>query len=113
MRENRRKLQVNRQFRRWTMLDQIRPHGLGQLLLAAIFDWIVHYPYTGTNRFNMTNAFYSNSNLIDRLFSVLTFGQNLHLIHHLYPWVPFYSYRTLFVEIRAYLDDKKSALVKF
>jgi predicted nucleic-acid-binding protein len=47
MRENRRKLQVNRQFRRWTMLDQIRPHGLvadddAQL---AIAETIISAPF--------------------------------------------------------------------
>jgi hypothetical protein len=41
MRENRRKLQVNRQFRRWTMLDQIRPHGLDQLTIV-IKSWILN-----------------------------------------------------------------------
>ena len=36
----------------------------------------------------------------------LLLGQNLHLVHHLWPRVPFYRYRAAFEASREYLDTK-------
>jgi beta-carotene hydroxylase len=70
------------------------PAVLGQIILGFTFDWAVHYPYDGDTRFRTTNAFLPKNGIAARFAYILTCGQNLHLMHHLYPWVPFYRYAT-------------------
>lgn len=72
----------------WTM---VAPALLGSTLLGLLFDYAVHAPYTGSGRFGATRMFLFPSGL-GRLWSALWLAQNYHLIHHLYPWLPFYHY---------------------
>ncbi|WP_437934453.1 fatty acid desaturase [Sorangium sp. So ce341] len=74
------------------LLYWIVPARLAIFFLAFAFDYLPHYPHDITaaqNRYRATRAVDS------ALFNVLLFGQTYHLIHHLYPAVPFFRYRTV------------------
>ena len=68
-------------------------------LLALLFDWAPHHPHTSRKRGYDTR-------LIDiPALTVPMLGQNFHLVHHLYPRVPFYRYAALLNEIRGEVAD--------
>ena len=70
----------------------ILPGYIGVVLCPVMFDWPVHHPHTERGR-------YSDSAILlfprpFRAFMDFIFcGHTYHLIHHLYPRVPFYRYR--------------------
>jgi len=68
-------------------------------LLAFLFDWLPHHPHSVRGRGVDTRLI-----LIPGL-SVPLLNQHLHLVHHLYPRVPFYKYGALFAEIQDEVAD--------
>ncbi|MGK3960774.1 fatty acid desaturase [Sorangium sp. So ce118] len=79
-------------FGELVVLYWIVPARLAIFFLAFAFDYLPHYPHGITaaqDRYRATRAVDS------ALFNVLLFGQTYHLIHHLYPAVPFFRYRTV------------------
>lgn len=83
----------------------------GQIILAFTFDWLVHYPFRGTTKFDMSNAHRAGSAFGNMLFNILSIGQNLHLVHHLYPWVPFYRYARIFRANAEFMKQNKARIV--
>ncbi|WP_224244225.1 fatty acid desaturase [Hyalangium gracile] len=82
------------------LLQVILPARLAILILAFSFDYLPHFPYSATaaqDRYRTTRVFDS------ALLNILLLGQAYHLIHHLYPAVPFYRYRALWKHQRARL----------
>ncbi len=82
------------------LLQVILPARLAILILAFSFDYLPHFPYGVTaaqDRYRTTRVFDS------ALLSVVLIGQAYHLIHHLYPAVPFYRYRALWKHQRVKL----------
>lgn len=73
------------------LFAMILPALIGATLLGLLFDYAVHAPHNGSGRFSTTRVFTFPSG-IWRIGSWAWMGQNHHLIHHLYPWVPFYRY---------------------
>lgn len=80
----------------------VMPAWLGVAVLAVLFDWLPHWPHTSQTRFEDTRA------IPDRWLDLPLLGQNLHLVHHLWPRVPFYRYRAVFEATRGLLADKGS-----
>ena len=76
----------------------VGPAVLASGLLAFAFDWLPHAPHIERRRFLDTRV------IEGRALCALLFCQNYHLIHHLYPRVPFYRYRTLFAVVRPELE---------
>jgi fatty acid desaturase len=71
------------------LLYWLLPARIAIAFLAFGFDWLPHRPHVvpaKVDRYQATSAFES------RLLFVLLFGQSLHLVHHLFPAVPFYRY---------------------
>ncbi|MFK7998693.1 MAG: fatty acid desaturase [Polyangiales bacterium] len=68
-------------------------------ILGLLFDWLPHRPHTSRERYKDTRA-------IDAPLGIPMLGQHLHLIHHLYPRVPFYRYRVVFDALRPTLVEK-------
>lgn len=66
----------------------------GTSLLGIIFAWIVHVPFEKTARFENTATIYLPK-WIHTLGTWAWLWQNYHSIHHLFPRVPFYRYRTV------------------
>ena len=68
------------------------------LALMVLFQWLPHVPYDSTERYGNTRI------TTFRGSTWLLLQQDRHLIHHLYPSVPWYRYRAVFREIRPLLD---------
>jgi beta-carotene hydroxylase len=74
------------------------PWFVGELLMEVAFGWFPHHDNSETGRYRDTRI---------SLFpggDVLYLYQNLHLIHHMLPVVPFYRYRAVFNELRPTLE---------
>ena len=88
----------------WALL-WLLPALLATTVLAFLFDYLPHHPHNVRERFHDTRA-------IDvRWLDALMLGQNLHLIHHLYPRVPFYRYRAAFDDHRPDLEARGAPIV--
>lgn len=74
------------------------PGRIGALALMVFFSWLPHMPFDSTARFRNTriNTFRGSTWLL--------LHQDRHLIHHLYPSVPWYRYRAVFREVRPLLE---------
>ncbi len=70
----------------------------GLALLMFLFAYIVHTPHQSVGRYVDTATFVANG-AIGSIVTALWGYQNYHSIHHLFPRVPFYSYRRLFGDI--------------
>ena len=71
--------------------------------IACSFSYFPHAPHEATSREDRYRA--SNILLFPGLTPTLLY-QNFHLIHHLYPGVPFYRYARIFRWKRAELEAK-------
>ncbi|WP_299249212.1 fatty acid desaturase [uncultured Aquimarina sp.] len=76
-------------------------------ILAFSFDWLPHYPHNNLSKYHNTRVV-----TIPGL-EFLSLYQSYHLIHHLYPRVPFYKYRSCFIAIEAELFEKQSIIEGF
>lgn len=70
------------------------PWFVGVLLMQVAFGWFPHHDHSETGRYRDTRiSLFPGGDL-------LYLYQNLHLIHHMLPAVPFYRYRAVFDELR-------------
>lgn len=83
------------------------PTRLGILILNIFFQWLPHHPFDRTDRYHNTR--------ISLWFggTFLTLQQNLHLMHHLWPSVPFYNYARLYHALRPVLVAEGSRIEGF
>ncbi|MGH8455147.1 MAG: fatty acid desaturase, partial [Nevskiales bacterium] len=76
----------------WTVtVIYLIPQRIAVFILAWWFDWLPHHGLTDTareNRFRATR----NRVSMEWLFTPMMLSQNYHLVHHLYPVIPFYRY---------------------
>jgi fatty acid desaturase len=74
------------------------PSRVGILALMVLFQWLPHFPFDRTDRFGATrvNRFPGSTWLL--------LQQDRHLVHHLYPTIPWYRYRAAFRELRPLLE---------
>ncbi len=81
-----------------TFLLWYLPSRIGILLLMVLFQWLPHFPFDRTDRFGATR--------VNRFpFSTwLLLQQDRHLVHHLYPSIPWYRYRAAYRELRPILE---------
>ena len=80
------------------------PALIASTFLAYIFDYLPHRPHTSRRRYRDTRI---------TLFpgaETLLVSQNLHLIHHLYPSIPYYRYGEAFKRLRPYLEKKGATI---
>lgn len=90
-------------FGDWLWLIFI-PRSLAALALRIFFSWLPHYPFDRTERYLNTRISLWTGG------TVLMLQQNLHLMHHLWPSVPFYNYARLYRCMRATLIAKGSRI---
>ncbi len=90
----------------WLMLWFL-PTRLGTLLLNIFFQWLPHHPFDQTERYRNTRVSLWAGG------TFLTLQQNLHLVHHLWPSVPFYNYARLFRRLRPVLKAEGSPIEGF
>lgn len=75
------------------------PAQIGALILQVWFVWLPHHDFTETSRYRNTRIRGWRGS------TIMLLGQDHHLIHHLYPRVPFYNYRRLYREIKGSLEE--------
>lgn len=83
------------------------PSRLAIALLAFSFDYLPHRPHDVTSR---QDRYRATSLFTDRWLIPLFLYQSYHLIHHLYPGVPFYRYGRVYEEQRAELCRRGAAV---
>lgn len=87
----------------WLMLWFI-PTRLAGLILNIFFQWLPHYPFDRTERYlNTRISLWAGGTFV-------LLQQNLHLMHHLWPSVPFYNYTRLFRALRPVLVAEGSRI---
>ena len=74
------------------------PWFIGELLMQVAFGWFPHYDHSEVGRYRNTRISLFPAG------DILYLYQNLHLIHHMLPSVPFYRYRSVFNELRPVLE---------
>ena len=78
----------------------IIPARLTFLYLAIFFAWLPHFPYEHADRFRNTRiTLFPGSTWI-------LLQQDRHLIHHLYPSIPWYRYRAAHRELSSLLGER-------
>ncbi|MFZ3004874.1 MAG: fatty acid desaturase [Phenylobacterium sp.] len=90
-------------FADWLMLWFL-PTRLGLLILNIFFQWLPHHPFDQTERYLNTRISLWTGG------TFLLLQQNLHLVHHLWPSVPFYNYARLFRRLRPVLVAEGSRI---
>lgn len=78
-------------------------------LLAFAFDYLPHAPYVATR----SEDRYRATRIIDhRSLTPILLGQNYHLVHHLYPAVPWYRYGRVWAARRKSLVARGAVAVR-
>lgn len=83
------------------------PWFVGNLLMLMAFGWAPHHDHSETGRYRDTRISLFPGGDFLYLF------QNLHLVHHMLPSVPFYRYRAVFDEIRPLLERNGARIEGF
>ncbi len=88
------------------MMLWLLPAVLASGILAFTFDWLPHHPHRSRARFKDTRL------LRGWGLHWLLVAQDLHLVHHLHPRVPFYRYRKLYRHLRPQLETKGTRIAQ-
>jgi beta-carotene hydroxylase len=73
-------------------------------LVAFLFDWLPHTPHDEIDR-------YRTSFIVDKKWLIpIMLWQNYHLIHHLYPRIPFYKYHRKYLDVKDELVKKDARI---
>ncbi|MBW4475873.1 MAG: fatty acid desaturase [Tolypothrix brevis GSE-NOS-MK-07-07A] len=76
------------------------PSAVVGLALGLFFDYLPHRPHQERDRWKNARV-YPN-----RILNLLIMGQNYHLIHHLWPSIPWYNYQPTYYMMKPLLDEK-------
>ena len=82
----------------------ILPAWIATSFLAYVFDYLPHHPHAVQKRYLDTRI------MLYPGLSTILLSQNMHLIHHLHPNIPFYHYGNTFEAIREKLEEKGSKI---
>ncbi len=78
------------------------PAFLVGITLGLFFDYLPHRPFVETNRWKNARVYPG------KVLNILILGQNYHLIHHLWPSIPWYNYQPAYYLMKPLLDEKGS-----
>ena len=70
------------------------------LALGLFFDYLPHRPFQDRNRWKNARVYPGS------ILNILIFGQNYHLIHHLWPSIPWYKYQAVYHLTKPLLIEK-------
>jgi fatty acid desaturase len=88
----------------WLLTLWLIPSRISSTWLALAFDYLPHFPHDTKgrdNEYRATNLRLGFSGIMTPLF----LSQNYHLIHHLYPRIPFYRYPRIWKMAQQELKD--------
>lgn len=72
------------------------------IALGLFFDYLPHRPFEERDRWKNARVYPS------ALLNLLIMGQNYHLVHHLWPSIPWYKYKPAYEQMKPLLDQKGS-----
>ncbi|MDP1627124.1 fatty acid desaturase [Parvibaculum sp.] len=87
----------------------IFPTFLNVALIGLVFNYLPHRPHLSQERYRDSGVFLL-PRAIHRLVTVLDMYQTYHLIHHLFPRIPFYRIGAAFHEMRPILEAEGAAI---
>ncbi len=70
--------------------------------LGIFFDYLPHRPFLSRNKWKNARVYPS------RVMNYLIMGQNYHLVHHLWPSIPWFEYKPAYEATKPLLDAKGS-----
>lgn len=70
------------------------------LALGLFFDYLPHRPFKERDRWKNARVYPSP------ILNILILGQNYHLIHHLWPSIPWYNYQKAYFATQPLLEEK-------
>jgi beta-carotene hydroxylase len=70
--------------------------------LGLFFDYLPHRPFLSRNRWQNARIYPG------RTMNWLIMGQNYHLVHHLWPSIPWFEYKPVYEATKPLLDAKGS-----
>lgn len=91
-------------YAREVMYFAVAPAIIAVFFLAMFFDYIPHHPHKSLGRYHNTRIFPG------RIGNIVLLGQNYHLIHHLYPRVPWYRYVDVYQRILPELEARRAPI---
>ncbi len=83
------------------------PYVIGYSIMLIFFTWVPHHDHMETGRYRDTRISLWPGGVL------LTQAQNLHLIHHMMPSVPYFLYEASFNEIRPFLEQNNARIDGF
>ena len=87
----------------------IVPTFLNVALIGLVFNYLPHRPHVSQERYKDSGVFLL-PRAIHRVVTVLDMYQTYHLIHHLFPRIPFYRIGAAFHEMRPILEAEGAAI---
>ena len=78
------------------IISYVLPLLLAVMLLGIFFDYLVHMPHQSNEKFGDTNVIRTKK-WFDYQMTWIWCYQNYHGMHHLFPKLPFYKYKKVFV----------------
>jgi beta-carotene hydroxylase len=72
------------------------------IALGLFFDYLPHRPFEERDRWKNARVYPSS------ILNLLIMGQNYHLVHHLWPSIPWYRYKPAYEVMKPLLDEKGS-----
>jgi beta-carotene hydroxylase len=91
----------------------IGPHILASALIIYFFAYLPHMPHRVHERYRDTNIFWFRGKVVEPIVNWLYMFQNFHLIHHLFPRIPFYFYPKAFRDLKPVLEKEKAHIYEF
>jgi len=76
------------------------PTAIVGLALGFFFDYLPHRPHQERDRWKNARVYPG------KLLNILIMGQNYHLVHHLWPSIPWYKYQPTYYLMKPLLDEK-------
>jgi beta-carotene hydroxylase len=91
----------------------IVPHLLASALIIYLFAYLTHKPHEVHERYRDTNVFWVKGKILEPIANWLYMFQNFHLIHHLFPRIPFYLYPNAFRSLKPVLEKERAHIYEF
>jgi beta-carotene hydroxylase len=91
----------------------IVPHILASALIIYFFAYLTHKPHEVHERYRDTNVFWVKGRIIEAIVNWLYMFQNFHLIHHLFPRIPFYLYPNAFRSLKPVLEKEHAHIYEY
>lgn len=88
------------------------PHWIGSAIIIYFFAYLPHKPHDTKQRYRHTRI-YQVSGPLAKIVNGLYLFQNYHLIHHLFPRIPFYLYGQAFKDLRPILKREGAQIHEY